>query len=39
VAVQVLRPGVVASPEVAWRIQDLEALPAILTRLAPPGAD
>jgi FMN phosphatase YigB (HAD superfamily) len=38
VAVQVLRPGVVASPEVAWRIQDLKALPAILGQLAAGGA-
>ncbi len=34
VAVQVLRPGVVASPDVVWRIPDLNALPAILTQLA-----
>jgi FMN phosphatase YigB (HAD superfamily) len=33
VTVQVLRPGVVPSPDVPWRIPDLEALPALLTRL------
>ena len=38
VAVQVLRPGVDASSEVAWRIQDLKGLPAILTRIAAAGA-
>jgi putative hydrolase of the HAD superfamily len=37
-AVQVLRPGVVASAEVVWRIEDLQALPAILTQLSAPGA-
>lgn len=36
--VQVVRPGMVASPEVPWRIQDLKALPAILTQLAAAGA-
>ena len=38
VAVQVLRPGVVASPEVVWKIPDLKALPAVLTQLAAAGA-
>jgi FMN phosphatase YigB (HAD superfamily) len=33
-AVQVLRPGVVASTEVAWRIEDLLGLPAILSRMS-----
>ena len=33
VAVQVLRPGVIASPEVRWRIPDLHALPALLAEL------
>lgn len=37
-AVQVLRPGVVPSPEVALRIADLEALPELLTRLSGTGA-
>jgi putative hydrolase of the HAD superfamily len=37
VAVQVLRPGVVASPEVRWRIPDLDALPALLAELREPG--
>jgi FMN phosphatase YigB (HAD superfamily) len=32
--VQVLRPGVIASPEVRWRIPDLYALPALLAELA-----
>jgi putative hydrolase of the HAD superfamily len=38
VAVQVLRPGVIASPEVGWRIPDLDALPALLAELGGPGA-
>jgi FMN phosphatase YigB (HAD superfamily) len=38
VAVQVLRPGVIASPEVSWRIPDLDALPALLAELDEPGA-
>jgi putative hydrolase of the HAD superfamily len=38
VAVQVLRPGVVPSREVRWRIPDFEALPALLTRLTEAGA-
>jgi FMN phosphatase YigB (HAD superfamily) len=38
VAVQVLRPGVVASPEVCWRIPDLDALPALLAEIGEPGA-
>jgi FMN phosphatase YigB (HAD superfamily) len=38
VAVQVLRPGVIASPEVCWRIPDLDALPGILAELGGPGA-
>jgi len=38
VAVQVLRPGVIASPEVGWRIPDLDALPALLARLGDSGA-
>jgi FMN phosphatase YigB (HAD superfamily) len=29
-AVQVLRPGVIASSEVPWQIPDLEALPGLL---------
>jgi FMN phosphatase YigB (HAD superfamily) len=37
VAVQVLRPGVIASPEVSWRIRDLDALPALLAELDEPG--
>ena len=37
VAVQVLRPGVIASPEVRWRIPDLDALPALLAVLDDPG--
>jgi FMN phosphatase YigB (HAD superfamily) len=37
VAVQVLRPGVIASPEVSWRIPDLHALPALLTELGRQG--
>jgi putative hydrolase of the HAD superfamily len=37
-AVQVLRPGVVPSPEVPWRIPDFEALPAFLARLGAAGA-
>ena len=36
-AVQVLRPGVVTSPEIPWRIRDFEALPALLARLAAAG--
>jgi FMN phosphatase YigB (HAD superfamily) len=38
VAVQVLRPGVIASLEVDWRIPDLDALPALLAELGDPGA-
>lgn len=38
VAVQVLRPGVIASPEVRWRIPDLDALPALLGALDDPGS-
>jgi FMN phosphatase YigB (HAD superfamily) len=38
VAVQVLRPGVIASAEVCWRIPDLHALPALLAKLGNPGA-
>jgi FMN phosphatase YigB (HAD superfamily) len=38
VAVQVLRPGVIASPEVSWRVPDLDALPALLAELDEPGA-
>ena len=38
VAVQVLRPGVIASPEVCWRVPDLDALPALLAKLGDPGA-
>lgn len=37
-AVQVLRPGVVASPEVPWRIPNLEVLPALIAQLAAAGA-
>jgi FMN phosphatase YigB (HAD superfamily) len=37
VAVQVLRPGVIASPEVSWRIPDLDALPGLLAELGEPG--
>jgi FMN phosphatase YigB (HAD superfamily) len=37
VAVQVLRPGVIASPEVRWRIPDLHALPALLAELGREG--
>ena len=33
VAVQVLRPGVIASPAVRWRIPDLDALPPLLAEL------
>jgi hypothetical protein len=33
----VLRPGVIASPEVSWRIRDLDALPALLAELDEPG--
>jgi FMN phosphatase YigB (HAD superfamily) len=38
VAVQVLRPDVIASPEVRWRIPDLDALPALLAEVGDPGA-
>jgi len=38
VAVQVLRPGVIASPEIRWRIPDLDALPALLAALSDPDA-
>jgi len=38
VAIQVLRPGVVASPEVRWRIPDLDALPALLAEVGDSGA-
>lgn len=38
VAVQVLRPGVIASPEVRWRIPDLDALPGVLAELGEHGA-
>jgi FMN phosphatase YigB (HAD superfamily) len=38
VAIQVLRPGLIASPEVRWRIPDLDALPALLAELDELGA-
>jgi FMN phosphatase YigB (HAD superfamily) len=38
VAVQVLRPGVIANPGIAWRISDFGALPALLARLTGAGA-
>jgi len=38
VAVQVLRPGIVPGPDVAWQIPDLGALPALLARLPGTGA-
>jgi putative hydrolase of the HAD superfamily len=38
VAVQVLRPGIVPSRDVSWRIPDVGALPALLTRITGAGA-
>ena len=37
VAVQILRPGVAPDPDVAWRLPNLRALPALLTRLSGPN--
>lgn len=37
VAVQILRPGVTPDPDVPWRLPNLGALPALLTRLTGPN--
>jgi putative hydrolase of the HAD superfamily len=38
VAVQVLRPGVSPSPDILWRVPDLQDLPALFTRVVAAGA-
>jgi putative hydrolase of the HAD superfamily len=38
VAVQVLRPGVVASSDVSWRVSTFDVLPALLSQLTGAGA-
>ena len=38
VAVQVVRPGVSPSPDIPWRVQDLQDLPALFTRVVAAGA-
>ena len=38
VAVQVLRPGVIPSPDIPWRVPNFEGLPALFTRVAAAGA-